>query len=154
MTVASLLGAAEARSQNFFNLALCRGCPYAVCQATVGQGEDGLAQPFALVTPTLVGGPTDEVRGQVVMVMPYDLSLRRAARAPMMASWSTTTSRFPWSASRREHAGAPRRCAWPCRGPSGPPRLVAQCSRIPTPGTDEDVDVLDIHLSRRLSLHG
>ena len=49
----------------------CWGCPYVVCQAAVGQGEDGLGpKAFALVTPTLVVGPTDEVRAQVVMVMP------------------------------------------------------------------------------------
>ena len=53
-----------------------------VCQAAVGQGEDGLGpKAFALVTPTLVVGPTDEVRAQVVMVMPM--------------SWATATARAP-----------------------------------------------------------
>ena len=109
MTVASLLGAAEARSQNFFNLALLPRVP--LCGVS-SDGRSGRGRPGPSRLPwwpTLVEGPTDEVRAQVVMVMPHDLSLRRAARAPMMASWSTTTSRFPWSASRREHAGAPRR---------------------------------------------
>ena len=57
-------------------------------------------------------------------------------------------------ASRREHAGAPRRWTGPCRGPSGRSRLraVAQWSVLPMPGADEDLDVLDIHLSCRLSV--
>ena len=66
-----------------------------VCQAAVGQGEDGLGpKAFALVTPTLVVGPTDEVRAQVVMVMPMFWAAA-TARTPMVAGWSTTTSRFP-----------------------------------------------------------
>lgn len=70
-----------------------------VCQAAVGQGEDGLGpKAFALVTPTLIVGLTDEVRAQVVMVMPMFWAAAMA-RAPMVAGWSTTTSRFPWSAS-------------------------------------------------------
>lgn len=48
MTVAFLLGAAEARSQNFFNIALLSRVLHAACQATVGQGEDGLVQRACL----------------------------------------------------------------------------------------------------------
>ena len=110
-----------------------------------------------MVAPTLVVGPTDEVRTQLVHGDAHDLSLR-TARALMVTRWSTTTSRLPWPASRREHAGTPHRCAGPCRGPSGFPDSGPwprpSARSLPTPGTDEDVDVLDIHLSCRLSLHG
>ena len=57
-------------------------------------------------------------------------------------------------ASCREHAGAPRRWVGPCRGPSAPPGAGPWPSArsLLTPGTDEDLDVLDIHLSCRLSV--
>ena len=59
-------------------------------------------------------------------------------------------------ASCREHAGAPRRWSGPCRGPSALPGAGPWPSArsLLTPGTDEDLDVLDIHLSCRLSLRG
>ena len=59
-------------------------------------------------------------------------------------------------ASCTEHAGAPRRWVGPCRGPSAPPGSGPWPSArsLLTPGADEDLDVLDIHLSCRLSLRG
>ena len=40
------------------------GCPYVVCQAAVGQGEDGLVMTLALVSFALVVGPGDGVGAQ------------------------------------------------------------------------------------------
>ena len=66
MTVASLLGAAEARSQNFFNIALLSRV--LLCGVS-SDGRPGRGRPgprrFALIAFTLVVGPTDEVRTQL-----------------------------------------------------------------------------------------
>ena len=40
------------------------GCPYVVCQAAVGQGEDGLVVAFTLVAFALVVGPGGGVGAQ------------------------------------------------------------------------------------------
>ena len=65
--------------------------------------------------------------------------------------WSATTS----SAGRPLAAG-PHRLAGPYRGSSGPPssRSWPSAHSLLAPGTDEDLDVLDVHPSCRLSSHG
>lgn len=76
----------------------------------------------------------------------------------MVASWSTTSSRLPWDGQLLVES----RHSWSlCAGAlsEGLPALPAQdrgpvLASWPTPGADEYLDVLDIHLSRRLWLHG